>query len=289
LRLLVGGAGGSSSDTEGRAFAPFFERSLPQVDVVIVNLAGQTRLEAYRALADAPPDGLAVGWAATPSLPARCIDQNAPDLMQRLTLVGSVQREPIALVAPVGGAADVAGLRALVARGAPFGTPPTGSPSHLAALRLQELLGSGLNLVAFPSAAAVRQAVTSGHVAAAALTLGDVAGALREATLQGVGLASDPTATALTPLLPLASAGLPLVAYVMRGIAAPFGLSAEVLASLDAALRAVTADLEFVAYANTHGFEATWLDSTHWTAHALAEQAELARLWARAPWRDGTR
>jgi len=286
IRLIVGGAAGSSSDTEGRAFAPFFERHLPPADVTIVNRPGQFGLEAYRLLADAGADGRTLGWTSTPSLPARCVDQQAPALLQRLTLLAAVQREPIALVAPSGGATDVAGLRALVAAGAPIGTPPSGSPSHLTALRLQDMLGTRLNLVVFPAAASVRQAVTEGNVAAAVLALGEAIIALREGRMAGIGLAADAPAQAFPTLPPLSADGLKLTAAIYRGIAAPVGLEPIDATALTTALRGVAEDPEFIAYANAHGFEATWLDGATWTARTTTEYADLTQTWQRSPWRD---
>ena len=42
----------------------------------------------------------AIGWAVTPSLPARMVDRAGNGLMDRLRLLGAVQREPVALVTP---------------------------------------------------------------------------------------------------------------------------------------------------------------------------------------------
>ncbi len=291
VRLLVGAPGGSGSDIEARTFAPFLERHLPPIEVSVVNLPGQAGLEAYRALTQAPADGLTFGWAATPNLPARMIDRSSPDLMSRLTLLGAVQREPIVLVAPAGANASVSvdlGLfQRAAATGQPFGTPPAGSPSHLAALRLQELTGTRLNLVVFPSVPAVRQAVIAGNVAVATLALSDATGPLREGRMSGLGLAAEHQAAAFPDLRPLSEAGIPLDAYILRGIAAPSALPAEQVAQLVSALRAVAADPEFQAQADATGFEVIWLDGLAWTARTDAERHDLALLWQRAPWMRG--
>ena len=118
-----------------------------------------------QALAQAEPTGATLGWVATPTLPARMVDRGADDLLRRITLLGAVQKEPIAIVSPaatpLGSVQDIVARAADDAEAVPLGTPPPGSPPHLAALRLQALAGTRLNIVAFPSAAAARQAAVA--------------------------------------------------------------------------------------------------------------------------------
>ena len=178
LNLIVPGAAGSSADQGARAFAPFLERHLPHSAVWIVNQPGDAGIAAFRAIADADPGGNTLGWIATPSLCARTVDRaGAEGLLDRLRLVGAVVKEPIAFVSsadsPLTSAHDIVARAGENAEAVPLGTPPAGSPPHLAALRLQALSGTTLNIVAFPSAAAARQAALAGNVAAAVLGLGD--------------------------------------------------------------------------------------------------------------------
>ena len=166
----------------------------------------------------------------------------------------------------------------------PLGTPPPGSPPHLAALRLQALAGTRLNIVAFPSAAAARQAALAGNVAAAALGLADAITDLREERLVGLGIAAKNRSDMFPDIPLLRDAGLDLSASICRGLAAPVGLPPEIATRLQAALQAVVADPEFHDQADASGFVATWIDGAAWTAIAEKQRAELARLWATEPW-----
>ena len=166
----------------------------------------------------------------------------------------------------------------------PLGTPPPGSPPHLAALRLQAIAGTRLNIVAFPSAEAARQAAVAGNVAAAALSLSSAIGELREGRLVGLGIAAKNRTDVFPDMPPLRESGLDLSAVIYRGLAAPAGLPEELSLSLRAAMRAVVADPEFREQADSRGFIPTWLDGPVWVAMAEAERVELARLWAIEPW-----
>ena len=195
----------------------------------------------------AEPTGATLGWVATPTLPARMVDRGVDDLLRRITLLGAVQKEPIAIVSPA--ATPLSSVQDIVTRAAddaeavPLGTPPPGSPPHLAALRLQALAGTRLNIVAFPSAAAARQAAVSGNVAAAALGLSSAIGDLREGRLVGLGIAATSRADAFPDMPPLRDSGLDLSAVIRRGLAAPAGLSEPMARQLNRALQAVVEDL----------------------------------------------
>jgi tripartite-type tricarboxylate transporter receptor subunit TctC len=288
LVLQVGARPGSATDVLARSFAPFLARHLPFADIEVRNIDGNAGLVAARALAEAPPTGAVLGWVATPTLPARMVDRGGDDLMQHIVLLGAVQKEPICIVSPaatpLGSVQDIVERSADDAGAVPLGTPPPGSPPHLAALRLQSIAGTRLNIVAFPSAEAARQAAVAGNVAAAALSLSNAIGELREGRLVGLGIAAKNRADVFPDMPPLRDSGLDLSAVIYRGLAAPAGLPQEMAERLRTAMQAVVADPEFHEQADSVGFIPSWIDGATWTARAEAERVELARLWATEPW-----
>jgi tripartite-type tricarboxylate transporter receptor subunit TctC len=288
LALLVGARAGSATDELARSFAPFLTRHLPFTDIDVRSVQGGAGLAAARALAEASPTGAVLGWIATPTLPARMVDRGGEDLMQHIVLLGAVQKEPICIVSPsatpLGSVQDIIERSADDAGAVPLGTPPPGSPPHLAALRLQAIAGTRLNIVAFPSAEAARQAAVAGNVAAAALSLSNAIGELREWRLVGLGIAAKNRADVFPDMPPLRDSGLDLSAVIYRGLAAPVGLPQEMAERLRTAMQAVVADPEFHEQADSIGFIPSWIDGPTWTARADAERAELARLWATEPW-----
>ena len=289
IRLFVGGPAGSSVDQGARSFTPFLERHWPGARVSVVNIPGEVGLAALRALGAAPLDGRALAWVSTPALPARAVDhRGAEHLLDSLALVGAVERELIAIVTQAG--SELASARDFIARlnengaSVPIGTPPSGSAPHLAALRLQAMSGTPLNIVAFPSGAAARQAALSGNVAAALLALGDVVEFLRAGKLAGLGIATHRRADAFPDLEPLHDAGLPLSAAIQRGIAVAAGGSPDATMALATSLQAIVADPEFAAQGEQAGFKPAWLPGDAWAAQAMLDRASLARLWASEPW-----
>jgi tripartite-type tricarboxylate transporter receptor subunit TctC len=288
LTLLVGARPGSGTDAVARSFAPFLARHLPFTDIDVRNVQGGAGLAAARAVAAAPATGAVLGWVATPTLPARMVDRGGDDLIRRIVLLGAVQKEPVCIVSPaatpLGSVQDIVERSADDAGAVPLGTPSPGSPPHLAALRLQSIAGTRLNVVAFPSAEAARQAAVAGNVAAAALSLSNAIGELREGRLVGLGIAAKNRTDVFPDMPPLRDSGLDLSAIIYRGLAAPLGLSAELAAQVQTAMQAVVADPEFHEQADSMGFIPGWVDGFAWTARAEVERAELAHLWATEPW-----
>ncbi len=291
IDLLVGAAPGQPGDQTARAFAPFLERHLPRTRIAIVNLPGDAGLRAFRALAEAAPDGNSFGWVSTPALPARSVDrQGVENLPGRLRLLGTVAREPITFVSspdaelPLTTAQDLVRFSSENAAAVPLATPPAGSPPHLAALRLQAMVGTPLNIVTFPSAAAARQAALARHVAAAVLGLSDAIEALRAGTLTGLGIAARTRADSFPDMPLLRESGLKFTAVIRRGLAAPAGLADDVAGAVASALQEVTADPEFRAQADAGGFAVTWLDGAAWSTQTSAERTDLAKLWQADPW-----
>ena len=288
VTVLVGATPGSGFDLTARAFVPFMSRSMPGLEFSVHNVPGEAGMNAITALMDAPLGDLTLGWIATPTLSARTIDRQDDSPVQRLRLLGSVQREPVAFVAPASAPLD--SLQDMIQRAGadqdaiPLGTPPPGSPPHLAVLRLQLVTQTRLNIVTFPSAAAAAQAVLAGNVSAAALGLSDVIDALRGEKLVGLGLAARNRFGVLPDMPVLQEAGVNLSATIRRGLAAPVGLSGELAARLTAALSGIAADPDFKALADERGFLAYWLDGPGWTAVLERERADLGKLWAIEPW-----
>lgn len=288
LTVLIGTQPNSRLDLMTRAIIQFLTRQAATDTIALRNVPGAGGLNALNALAEAPPSGATAGWVSTPTLPARVVDRGGEGLMDRLDLLGAVLREPIAFVSPA--AAPLESVQDVIRRAAedsdafPLGTPPPGSPPHLAALRLQAVAQTRLNIVTFPSAAAARQAVTAGNVSAAALGLSDVIASLRDGRLHGIGLASRNRFGMLPDMPVLQEAGVPLAASIRRGLGAPTGLPASVVERLVGMMRSMTKDPEYHRYAEETGFVPSWTDGAAWRRVAEAERADLAALWRTDPW-----
>jgi tripartite-type tricarboxylate transporter receptor subunit TctC len=288
VTMVTSSPAGTSGDDIARMFAQEFGRSLEGQEIQVRNVPGDGGRTALTVLADAPPSGATIGWIITPVLPARAVDRADPRLPSRLTLLGSVMREPIAFVAsaadPLGSVRDIIQRTSWDSGGLPLGTPPAGSPSHLAVLRLQVMTQTRLNVIAFPSAAAARQALLAGNVSAAALGLSDVINAVREEKVVGLGITASKRSGILPDMPILSEAGVPLSTWIHRGLAVPSDTAPELIGPLIKALRLVAEDTAFHERAEGLGLVTGWSDGPAWTARVAREVEELTALWATDPW-----
>jgi tripartite-type tricarboxylate transporter receptor subunit TctC len=288
ITMVTAAPAGTNGDEIARLFAQHLGRFLAGLEIQVRNVPGDGGRAALNALADAPPSGGTVGWVVTPVLSARAVDRGDPHLPSRLMLLGSVLREPIAFVAspdnPLDSVRDMIDRASQDSGGLPLGTPPPGSPSHLAVLRLQVMTQTRLNIIPFPSAAAARQALLGGNVTAAALGLSDVIAALRDEKLVGLGIAAHKRSGILPDMPILSEAGVPLAAWINRGLAVPANTPPTAAEPLITALRAVAADPDFQEQAETKGLLVAWNDGPGWRVQIEREGEELAALWATDPW-----
>jgi tripartite-type tricarboxylate transporter receptor subunit TctC len=288
LTILVGSPEGTPADRAARDFVEFLAPHLPGRDIALLNMPGEGGRTMLAALGDAAPSGGTIGWLITPTLPARIIDRGEPSLGQRIQLLGQVEREPIAFVSP--SSDPVTSIQDIIRRAGddadavPLGTPPAGSPPHLAALRLQVLAETQLNIVTFPSAAAARQAVLDGNVSAAALGLSAVIGDVRDGNLSALGIAARRRFGLLPDTPVLDEGGIPLSAFIRRGIGVPAGTAPDMIASVVDAIRAAARDSAFAKQAEAKGYYAAWAEMADWLAQMQIEQAALTKLWEVNPW-----
>ena len=288
VTMLLGFPEGSGPDNVARAFVGFLAPHLPGIDIGLRNLPGDAGRTMLAALGDATPNGATIGWVVTPTLPARIIDRGDPSLSQRIQMIGVVEREPVAFVSPSADPAnsiqDIIQRAGDDADAVPLGTPPAGSPPHLAALRLQVLAQTQLNIVTFPSPAAARQAVLAGNVSAAALGLSEAIGGIREGTLTAIGIAARRRFGLLPDAPILDEGGIPLSAFIRRGIAVPVGTPPDLIGVLVDAMRTVVQDEAFRDQAEENGYYASWVEGPDWLKQMQTEQAELTKLWETNPW-----
>lgn len=281
LTLVVGAPGGSAPDRWARGFAPFLERHWPRSSVSVANLAGDGGMVAARAIADALPDGRAIGTVAMPALIARAVETNAVATLERLDFLGAITEELLVLVVAPGITPDIPTLRGIGDRGR-LGCPPTGSAGQLAVTMITAALP--LAPIAFPSPGTARQAVIAGNLTAALLPLPDAINALRENKFQAAAIAAE----ARSPLLPevplFTEVGLPSVPVTQRGFAMPKGVPELMRHGLAEALESVLADPEFAAQNTAQGRTPHLVPAAEWDARLRALTARLRQRWQTDPW-----
>lgn len=281
VALLVGAPPASVADLWARSVAPFLERQWRRGAVGVRNHPGRGGLAAMASLADSPPDGKLIGVVSAPLVLTRAIEAGEASPFDRVEPLAAVLEENIVLVGRPDGPRDLAGLNSIAA-GRSLGTPAPGSPGHVAALRLDRRLD--LAVLAFPSAAAARQAALYGHVPAAMLSLPDAIAALREEKLAVLAVA----AARRSPLLPdtatFREQGIDLVASAQRGFALAPGVPEPLRDRFLSGLEGLTRDPDFIAAAAEQGRNARFLGPAAWIRLLGRLDQEMRQRWGEEPW-----
>ncbi|HEV7267517.1 MAG TPA: tripartite tricarboxylate transporter substrate-binding protein [Falsiroseomonas sp.] len=281
--LLVPSPTGSQTDRWARGVAPFLERAWPRQALSVRNHPGQGGLQAVEELATS--DRRIIGVLTTPLLLSRAVETAAPSPFARIAALAALVEEPVVLVGAPGGGTELDSLRTTASGappGAPIGTPPPGTGAHVTALRIAARLGRPV--LAFPSAAAARQAAAAGHVAAAALTVPDAIDHLRENRLVAFGIAARDRSALLPDLPTLREAGLELLGATRRGFALAPDAPAAWRGWLLAGLETLATDPDFAAHCAEYGRVPRFLGPDAWGTLLARQEEELRRHWRAEPW-----
>jgi tripartite-type tricarboxylate transporter receptor subunit TctC len=281
VELLVGAAPGAAADRWARGIAPFLERAWPRQPLSVRNLPGRGGLQALAELAEFGAARRMIGVLTTPLVLARAVEAAEATPLDRIHPLAALVEEPVVLVTAPGGPASLEALRA-TAGAAPLGLPPPGNGAHVVGLRLAAELG--LPLLAFPSAAAARQAAAAGHVAAALLTLPDAIGLLRENRLVALGVAASRRSPVLPGLPTLREAGMELLGATRRGFALAPGAAPEWRYWLLTGLERLAEDPDLAAHCAEGGRTPRFLDPDAWTALLRRQDQALRQRWREDPW-----
>jgi len=141
-----------------------------------------------------------------------------------------------------------------------------------------------LNLLAFPSAAAARQAVLAGNIPCAMLAAPEVMAGLRDDRLVGLGLAREERSPLLPEVPTLSEQGIALVLAAHRGFALTAGIDMSFLQSLVVVLRSVITDPEFAALCQSRGYIPAFIGPNAWEILIRRTVSDLSARWIGDPW-----
>jgi tripartite-type tricarboxylate transporter receptor subunit TctC len=269
---------GTSADVTARVLAEGMGRSLG-TQVVVVNRPGGGGAVGYRYAAAQAPDGHHLVWNSN-SISTTYHTGTLPFDYKSFVPVARVQNETVLLF--VKGDARWKTLADLVkdAKANPgklnVGNSGTGSHTHFSSVWL--FRGAGANVVDVPfSAATVVPSLLGGHVDAVVQLPGALAGHLKSGAVRAL-IALAATRDPAFPDVPTArEQGINVVADLWRGVAAPQGTPAHIVARLEQAIRATVASPEFVKGTEKLLVTPAFLPGAEFGKLIAKEDAEIAK------------
>ena len=250
VKIVVPFPPGGPTDVVGRLVASKLGESLGQ-QFVVENRAGAGGTVGSEAVAQAAADGYTLLYGSTSTLAM------APSLYRKLGYDPRKSFAPVSLVSSgpllvaVNASVPAATLAQLVALAKEkpgalnYGSAGNATPPHLAAELFKSLAAVDLVHVPYKGGAPALQAVTAGEVQLIFEGLVTLLPQIRAGRLRALAITGSARDPALPDVPTVAEAGLPAFQVTFwSGLVAPAGTPADVVASLNAALRKSLASAE---------------------------------------------
>ncbi len=284
ITVIVPLAAGGPLDTMARIISEPLRAALGQ-PIIVENVTGAGGTVGTGRLARAAPDGytLGIGFLGTHVFNAAIYQLNY-DVVKDFEPIALLPSNPHIVVANLAlPAADLKGLiawlRANQAR-ASIGTAGVGSSTHMGAVLFANLIGVHAALVPYRGAAPALQDVIAGQTDMMVDVLSNSIPHVRSGKLRGFAVTA-PTRAASAPDIPTVDeAGLPgfhiSTWYALYG---PKGLSPEIIARLEAAVRTALADPAVQRRCAEVGLAIPPADQQNAQALAALQRADIEKWW----------
>ncbi|MES2399075.1 MAG: tripartite tricarboxylate transporter substrate-binding protein [Pseudomonadota bacterium] len=284
VTLVVPFAAGGPSDKIARDLAEALRKPLGQT-VIVENTAGAGGTIGAARVARARPDGYTllvhhIGLATAPALYKKL----GYDTLKDFEYLGLINEAPSVLIGRTSLAANTFGeLRKWIAESGVqinLANAGVGSASHLCGLMLQNALKSKMAGVPYKGTAPAMTDLIGGQVdlmcEQATNAVPQIEG--KKVKVYGVSSRERLNLPSLAQTPTLAESGLPdFNVTVWHGVYAPHGTPPEVLARLNAAIRAALKDADLIKRQEALGLKVTTDSRLTPAAHKAYVQAEMAR------------
>ncbi len=247
IRLILPIAAGSVTDVVLRAAAPLLQDRLGQ-PLLIDNRTGASGIVGADACAKAPPDGytLCAVYQDVLSLNPFTSDRLPYDAAKDFAPIGRLLYVTTALVVPaklpVQSVAELRDYARQNPRAVNLGTLGEGSVQELLVGWLNREWKTQIQGVPYKGGAPIANAVAAGEIQMGQMGLGNFIGLLQGGQLRALAVSSDQRLRTLPEVPTNTETGLNFPARIWWGIAAPAGTPPEIVAKVNAALKAVFSD-----------------------------------------------
>ncbi|OZM82211.1 tripartite tricarboxylate transporter substrate binding protein [Pseudonocardia sp. MH-G8] len=249
IRLIVPYTAGGPTDIAARSLGRFMEGSLGQT-VVVENLPGASGSTAYQELLSADPDGYTISMTALPTAVLNYLTNDVGYTREDFAPVGVITQVPSAIVVPA--ASPYADLESLfaAARTDPtlvsVGTPGATNTHAAETRRITQVHGVPLTVVPFNGNQEVLGALLGGNVVAGFVNVSqDMLPAIESGQLRVLAVGTENRLPYLDgPTFVEQGYAEITQSTTTFGVIAPAGTPQPVIARLEEAMRAASADPE---------------------------------------------
>jgi tripartite-type tricarboxylate transporter receptor subunit TctC len=282
IRLVVPFPPGGLIDIMARLVAPKLAQELGQ-PVVIDNKPGAGGNLGAAEVARAPADGYTLLMASPPLTISPALYPNMPYKPEQIAPVGLVGRVPnVLLVNPKSGINSVADLIARAKRQPGrmnYASNGNGTSLHLSAELLKSSTGTFITHIPYRGAAAAVTALMAGEIDMMFENLPSVLGQIQGGAVKALAVTTRQRSKALPAVATLAELGLPdFDVSAWYGLAAPAGMPAALVASVEQALQKLMRDPEIIKAMESRGADLGFLGAAAMGSFMAADAAKWKRV-----------
>jgi len=282
IRLVVPFPPGGLIDLMARLVAPRLGQELGQA-IVIDNKPGAGGNIGAAEAARAPADGYTLLMASPPLTISPALYASLPYKPEQISAVGLLGRVPnVLLVNPKSGINSVADLiqRAKSQPGKlNYASNGNGTSLHLSAELFKSTTSTFITHIPYRGAAAAVTGLIAGEVDMMFENLPSAIGQIQGNTVKALAVTTLQRSKALPDVPTLAELGLrDFDVSAWFGLAAPTGLPAAMVASLEQALQKVMRDPEVIRVMESRGADAGFMGAVPMTAFMAADAAKWKRV-----------
>lgn len=266
VRLIVPYGTGNVSDTLARMLAQRLSEMWGQ-GVVVENIAGAGGMMGVQALARLPPDGHALGFIASnfamnPAIHAKLSYDSVRDFKPILHLTFNHFAFAVNPSFPAKTLQELIALAKAKPGSIDYSSSGTGGSPHLAVEMFAHMAGIKLNHIPYRTNGEGVTALLSGQVALMATSASTFLPHIRQGKLRALAVSGSRRSPLMPDVPTVAEAGVP--GYAMKnwnGVLAPAGISAAIVAKLQADITTVFKQPDFEAKVRAMGAEVELLGS----------------------------
>jgi tripartite-type tricarboxylate transporter receptor subunit TctC len=251
VSFIVPYAAGGATDLMARLLGQRLEQRLGK-PFVVENRPGAGTVLAAAYVSKQPPDGytLLLGTSTTMAINVTIYKSLPYDPTRDLIPVASVAGVPFILVVnpslPVNTVADLVAYAKAKPEALTYASNGHGGAAHLLGELFKSITGVSATHVPYKGLAPALNDVVAGHVSLMFGDFGTTLPLVRTGKLRALGVSTAQRVGAAPEIAPLAEVGLPgFDASSWQMVVAPAGMPRDVLAKLNAELRAIVADQRF--------------------------------------------
>ena len=239
IDLIVPAGAGGGTDVLARAFAEAAKKHLPQ-PITVNNRPGASGMIGHGEMINARPDGykLVVVFAEIVIVPHLGLTKLS---YEDFVPIAQLNADPAAITVKADAPWQMIEEFLAASRAKPgevkMGNSGNGSIWHLAHAALEDKVGVKYNPIPFGGAAPAVLALMGGHLDAVAVSPGEVAAHVQSGKLRTLVVMADKRLKGFDSVPTLKERGIDLSIGTWRGLAAPKGTPADVLAVLSEATR----------------------------------------------------